>query len=1018
MPDPTFSVPQNISKYQDFPGGSKAELPTEPPITGALDLEAKLRDALTRGSRFLQCRPYDHPDPKLAKSPINFGYTELDWTPPSAKDLAAWLDRADGNLLGCMPYYSQSILFDLDRDKKTGELLAEPEEVEAWLDSLGLTWHRYRTPSGGYHYWVPYRGKPLGNSAWHLNGRRIGDIRCASGYGCAYDLLGLLEYLARAGDLPAITAADIDAQKPRRKQIRDYFAADSELISEIVARMRERNPQSYASEKYLHGCFCPNKAHVDKKPGAAVAFDSGVIICDTCGHLSPRRAAREMGIEQPTWMSTAQIVMPTFAKADVTLDVPFVDADELRKLAANHGFVALQSPLGTGKSTAARDLITSFARQNTGTRVLCLAPTVNLCRQTHDAMSDFRLYSQVDAHDLPCENQLVITLASLAKARGAAGGPGRDLLWIDEPFDTLRQLDSPLFADGEALAALDALRAEVASAKRLLLTGAYIPQEVIDLLQSWHGDRALVIANTYTSPARRITRFDGYGVLIDHALQRAMSAPAGKPVAIGCGGKTEAMRIRELAIAGGMAAKDILLITADTKDTRAVRRAVSDPDSILPRYRLVLYTYAFGIGNSYAGDSAGAYLLASNQGMSALDYAQMAARFRRADEYGYWMPGILRLDLPTDAAAIAGYERTRMATARRAISPKQVALLEVVALTRAIDNRGKQAPGLWLDHLLRGHGFEIDNNTALTSEFWLDAWQATSEEISQRQRELTISLPALSFDDHRRKAWRGELVENDNHRILRYAIERATGVPIDGEQYDSFHKLKARHGLRNLTDALGGASRLREIDDSEEARQVPVSQRRLAEEQIDIIAQACRALFEVTGWAGDTNTIEGTIASYIQLICKRGEASPEIKAAIDALGDEWMGRFCAHIRAERSTTTRAVDVWRQMRNHLSLPTIKRKRQGAGQRKGFWKMTVGSYKTLARNVLRRLAVQQYRQALEEMPAEPSAFCKEQLPVFLLQKVDAVAETVFSLVEMGRKVRQIVRQWRAKAESIPI
>ena len=49
--------------------------------------------------------------------------------------------------------------------------------------------------------------------------------------------------------------------------------------------------------------------------------------------------------------------------------------------------------------------------------------------------------------------------------------------------------------------------------------------------------------------------------------------------------------------------------------------------------------------------------------------------------------------MPSDASVIAAYERERMATAGWAITLEQDALLEVVSMTKAIDNSGKQATG-------------------------------------------------------------------------------------------------------------------------------------------------------------------------------------------------------------------------------------------------------------------------------------------------------------------------------------
>ena len=94
-----------------------------------------------------------------------------------------------------------------------------------------------------------------------------------------------------------------------------------------------------------------------------------------------------------------------------------------------------------------------------------------------------------------------------------------------------------------------------------------------------------------------------------------------------------------------------------------------------------------------------------------------------------------------------------------------------------------------------------------------------------------------------------------------------------------------------------------------------------------------------------------------------------MNAAIDALGDKWMHRFCVHLRAARSTTLRPVDIWRQMRKWLGLPKAERKRLSTGRREYTWRIAAGSYQTLARNA-RRLAVRQIvRQWRTEVEAIP-------------------------------------------------
>ena len=76
------------------------------------------------------------------------------------------------------------------------------------------------------------------------------------------------------------------------------YSANTKLANAIVHEIESRQSQVKRSAAYLHDVYCPNPAHNDLNPGAAISLQSGVLICSNCNNAHPNQVADWLGINR------------------------------------------------------------------------------------------------------------------------------------------------------------------------------------------------------------------------------------------------------------------------------------------------------------------------------------------------------------------------------------------------------------------------------------------------------------------------------------------------------------------------------------------------------------------------------------------------------------------------------------------------------------------------------------------------------------------------------------------------
>lgn len=147
--------------------------------------------------------------------------------------------------------------------------------------------------------------------------------------------------------------------------------------------------------------------------------------------------------------------------------------------------ILLDSPLGSGKTTAIKKLI----KYNNYKRVLIIAPRITFSQYiASDMETELYLNEKVDL----CANKLTISMESLYKVKGKQNP---QLLILDETEALLSIFDSPTLKDrrGDTYNYLVSL---ILSAKKVIFAGAFITQATIDFINHFKKSK-ICIRNIY-----------------------------------------------------------------------------------------------------------------------------------------------------------------------------------------------------------------------------------------------------------------------------------------------------------------------------------------------------------------------------------------------------------------------------------------------------------------------------------------------------------------------------------------
>lgn len=515
---------------------------------------------------------------------------------------------------------------------------------------------------------------------------------------------------------------------------------------------------------------------------------------------------RKLSDKPQTIEDRIQNFEPVGIVANVGITKRYISELNLQDLFLKHNLIAVKSGMGTGKTEA----ISQYIKDNPHLSVLIVTPFEQLSVASAQRF-EVESYKGFGRDMLSKVKRLAITAKSLPKLQHNNGDyPTYDLIVIDEVDHIHQQFhDSDIYKSNEAIQAQEAYSQLLINAGRVFISSAHISDLDLDLVEKYTRDtkRAYAIENKYKRPMPALTIHANYQYMIHTALTTSTSAT--KPVLIACGGLKTARLIAHLALKYGLQKDEIFVLSSRNSHTDKVRSIINNPDEYIPRYKLFIYTFAAGVGMDYTGPSAGAFGVFNNRNMTPLADIQMLERARYADSYhAYITPGIC--DLETDGDEIKGRvirnlinteKLTGIVAPISAINKKFLTLGSKLIAQNNYSRTDKLSCFVALAED-QGHTIKTCDNTATDETRQL--WKTVREQFKEAEKQNTVSvdyrLSAQEFEAKRRDR---SLTGKDFYARKADIIEQTTGVLIDDETYNLFHKSSNRSALRLFTDTLG-----------------------------------------------------------------------------------------------------------------------------------------------------------------------------------------------------------------------
>lgn len=476
------------------------------------------------------------------------------------------------------------------------------------------------------------------------------------------------------------------------------------------------------------------------------------------------------------------------------IDAEYLPADVL----AGSGDILLKSDMGTGKTTV-------IAAACKGKRVLSITHRTALSAALAKAL-DLDNYKGLEGADLRRLDRLTITYNSLYKLADEAGNmPAYDVVILDEVTQGLAHLGGGTFKSAEGVRAYRALKQVVNSAGRVIAADAHMTSPAVKLLSQLRGpDRLSVVVNHHDRARGPLYVYDNPAAVVDKALLLA-SENSGPVLLATMAGYAQRAADRARALFGDEA---VLLIYGENSSENEMQAAIKALGENIGAYRMVVYSPSLGSGIDIQAPVRAVCGVFFSEPLAAPEIHQMLNRARNAQEYHVYVdrkPG----ERETSAAAIVErHFSNALKTASEAdydlenLDPAgsdHMGLLRLLALLEAEQNASKNR---LYDHFLtlaRGYArveFVEDYDSSMTAAALAEAGDRLAE---QRKRE-TLATDPISPDEFRALQDAGTLRQMHHRGLLRWQIEKASGLTISPDLYDKLQSKKARGALYQLTN--------------------------------------------------------------------------------------------------------------------------------------------------------------------------------------------------------------------------
>ena len=738
-------------------------------------------------------------------------------------------------------------------------------------------------------------------------------------------------FLALIKQLPTIILPDYQPPRPKRD---GEFHTDDKLVRELLQYYEQKHPRLKKRGSWLDHVSCPDPMHHDKNPSASFDTVNGITYCHVCGKgHSPKQAAQWLGIELP---AKRRLHKPGhridtkinlgLAKPDATVNSKFVaDIDWSRF--ANERVILIDSAKGTGKTHHTMALMQSTL--DNGGNALYVTPYRAPTIQVEAGLKGFISYDdRITTEFLQSAPGVICTLKSIHLVKGRKF----DLIVLDEITHVLNQHPTKLNTTRQLIVMVGML----AAAGKVVMMGAMIRTQWLAAIRDIYLIKPFMVKNAFQRKAARAYLYQSDIAMMNQALRIiAKNKRKGKPIFIFTASPKYTRIWTELVAMAGVSKDHILRVHHYTMDEDHVRRALRDTENVFPKYDVIIYTTAMGVGTTYSGPCAAVIGHLNHPWLSQEINSQSIERARHPDQILLWHHrfDLTDLTISPDEIMIDSYE---MASLLGAIPPeKSWQISDMHSKIKAAENEHHIINLAAFAQYVKDAGHKTERRRAKPTGPAKDRFHKARDIVAESDKKLTLDLPALSRSEVTDLEKAGKMTEQVQFQELRGQIEYGTGQPINEMLYDVFRQKTNLGQLK--TQALIGigadyANRLldekrRELDRGQRWLHLTKSEREL----YDGLIQFMRIVGNLDHDLPDEEIYDAYIKAIVAGI-DRDDIEKRLKIFIGSFGDTYRRVFS--LPTDKRFTNQPFNEWKRINKRLGI-FVTRKRHTTRANRAYY-----------------------------------------------------------------------------------
>jgi hypothetical protein len=515
--------------------------------------------------------------------------------------------------------------------------------------------------------------------------------------------------------------------------------------------------------------------------------------------------------------------------ADLVIDAPYVELPTDARPRA----IALQSDVGTGKTTAAIRLAgATKGRVSIWTHREKLAE--NISKAAARAGVPIEHYKDISRADQRRAPKLASCINTVIQLVDGDGIPASELLMMDEFSQQLEHIygaDNDTLRGDEPIVAGQVLEDAIRRTPNILVMDAHLSDFAIEYLKANRAaDDVLTVRNDHIGQRGNVYLYDKRSAAIRAGLE--LVARNEGTITFAYASAEQAVTLNtELSELFG--SENVLLVTADNSAGERQSAFLSDPNAEIGKYRAVIYSPVIGTGYDITAPVRAVVGVMDGNHLTAYDARQMVGRCRAAREIHIWLPN-----------GEGGREENPATIEREAIERRERSTYRLIQNGRVVSAElpdAQRSYCYWHGRVMARRNASMNRRRAhfvelckgYTVEFIEGQGDKTLDSklraIRDARKEvlagLVLTAPVVTADEFRKLRDSGKVTDTAAAGHLRGQIEDVIGQSITPELRDQLWTHHQRAALRAFTDLFDDPAELELIDAQEDKANIPLPRR-------------------------------------------------------------------------------------------------------------------------------------------------------------------------------------------------